>query len=501
MNTKAKGSVSPRKLKDEQLRKAVQGFKLVNLICNHAEIAMVAEVSKGTVHNKSKMIEELWSKDSNTPNDDKRFILERGIELGIKEIVGSESPTLEQIFGVIIGMHLKVETDALDNVDTIKSVWTIGRHITNIYKIICSYKDENGALVHSELKSAKYLRQTIDLDKLFIRSDSYLPSRYSKRWLANDTLRNFVELSLNEFLDGFIKNPAALTSIFPSFHMSSSDDTKKGFFTISYDNIYTIIKVDINILRQFEIRSVFNILMRMTKIIGNEIQIPAKHESSKADEFYGRSYNVFCSLRSIERKKLGYIGYDMSAAMQSICLQLIKATNEDYPMLWNYAHDKMYKKRIRAEIAQDLGIDIDEVKSKLTAFANGSTTEKKRHPYYKAFQEESNRLRKAVLKYANDNEPKILERAIEQSSRELPETVDWSDVERKETRAEMLSSSSVFFFVWTWYERQIRQAMIDALDGGIEVHDAVYSKKDIDTKIVEKEIYDQTRFRITIEKE
>ena len=93
---------------------------------------------------------------------------------------------------------------------------------------------------------------------------------------SNDTLRNFVELSLNEFLDGFIKNPAALTSIFPSFHMSSSDDTKKGFFTISYDNIYTIIKVDINILRQFEIRSVFNILMRMTKIIGNEIQIPAK---------------------------------------------------------------------------------------------------------------------------------------------------------------------------------------------------------------------------------
>lgn len=61
---------------------------------------MVAEVSKGTVHNKSKMIEELWSKDSNTPNEDKRFILERGIELGIKEIVGSERPTLEQVFGV-----------------------------------------------------------------------------------------------------------------------------------------------------------------------------------------------------------------------------------------------------------------------------------------------------------------------------------------------------------------------------------------------------------------
>ena len=87
------------------------------------------------------------------------------------------------------------------------------------------------------------------------------------------------------------------------------------------------------------------------------------------------------------------------------------------------------------------------------------------------------KLFQQAVKYVNDNEPRILERAIEQSSRELPETVDWSDVERKETRAEMLSSASVFFFVWTWYERQIRQAMIDALDGGIEVHDAVYSKR------------------------
>jgi len=60
-----------------------------------------------------------------------------------------------------------------------------------------------------------------------------------------------------------------------------------------------------------------------------QILVPIKHESKKTEEFYGRSYNVFCTLRSKERLELGYIGYDMSAAMQSISLQLIKATEND----------------------------------------------------------------------------------------------------------------------------------------------------------------------------
>jgi hypothetical protein len=187
--------------------------------------------------------------------------------------------------------------------------------------------------------------------------------------------------------------------------------------------------------------------------------------------------------------------------MQSISLQLIKATKADYPMLWDYTHDKEYKKRIRAEIAQALGIGVDEVKAKLTAYANGSITEIGLHDHYKTFQKESDKLRRAVLKYVSENEPKVLKKAIEQSKRELPDELDWSDTERQETPDEMRNTSSVFFFVWTWYERQVRQAMLDALGYGIEVHDAVYSERDIDPKLIEKEIYDQTRFTITIEKE
>ena len=40
------------------------------------------------------------------------------------------------------------------------------------------------------------------------------------------------------------------------------------------------------------------------------------------------------------------------------------------------------------------------------------------------------------------------------------------------------NKSSVFFFVWTYYEMLIRKAMLECLPDGIEVDDAVYSKND-----------------------
>ena len=42
---------------------------------------------------------------------------------------------------------------------------------------------------------------------------------------------------------------------------------------------------------------------------------------------------------------------------------------------------------------------------------------------------------------------------------------------------------------------------VSIYEAGIEVHDAVYSKRDIDEKILEQDIYSNTGFRIIIEKE
>lgn len=191
----------------------------------------------------------------------------------------------------------------------------------------------------------------------------------------------------------------------------------------------------------------------------------------------------------------------MNAALQSISLQLIQASAKDYPILWKYTHDKDFKKQIRTEIATDLNITIDEVKAKLTAFANGAISGKNKHKHYQTFSDESDRLRREVLKHVSVHEPEVLERATQQSKRILPDGLDWIDTETKETRGEMRNKSSVFFFVWTWYERLIRQAMLTVLTDGIELHDAVYSKMDVDASIIEDTIAKFNGFKVVIDVE
>jgi len=60
------------------------------------------------------------------------------------------------------------------------------------------------------------------------------------------------------------------------------------------------------------------------------------------------------------------------------------------------------------------------------------------------------------------------------------------------------NKSSVFFFIWTYYERLIRQAMLKVIPHGIEVHDVVYSKDVINNKLIEDTVYKETGFRIQI---
>lgn len=61
--------------------------------------------------------------------------------------------------------------------------------------------------------------------------------------------------------------------------------------------------------------------------------------------------------------------------------------------------------------------------------------------------------------------------------------------------------SSVFFFIWTQYERKIREAMkipfTNQLDI-IDVHDAIYSKEEVSLDLIEKAVFEQTGFRVKV---
>ena len=518
-------------LKQENLRQAVKGCSLIKLKMNLSEISSIAEINEKTAQNHRKEIQKYWSEKSIKPDADKDFIRRRIIELGIKEMFDSNEASIEVIFGVILGTYLKVDTDLLDRSKSLREVRTIGKYIIKIYRLICTYKHDKGIPVHSNNRSAKYILQKINknnFSKLFIRSNDYIISKRSKRWKSEELLKIYVEKSVKELLNLLPKltgreliyesNNYPYMSPQNGVKITSSSIINNNIININTtnsniinttinnianitDNIANIIDIKISDLKNFEdVNSVFNLLVRAVKITKTSIFVPIIHESS-TDETLGRSYNVFSRIRSKERLRLGYISYDMNAALQSISLQLIKADEKDYPVLWKYTHDKEHKKKIRLKIAEALGLDVDEVKKKLTAFANGSASGINLHEYYKDFQKESDKLRRAVLQHINETEPDVLERAREQSKRELPEELDWSDTKSKETLRLIRDKASVFFFAWTWYERKVRQAMLTVLTDGIELHDAVYSKMDISANRVQDAIRDETGFNIIIEKE
>jgi hypothetical protein len=485
---------SAHQLKQENLKQAAQGFKMVGLRKNLAEMASVAGISERTVQNHRERVDEYWVEEGRDDEQAREFVRRRSIELGIEEVLGSEEPNMEELFGALLGTHLKIDTEILEKVEGLREVRTVGKHIAKVYRLVASYKHGDGVPIHSENQSVKYILQTVGgkVGWLFTRSRYYEVDRRAKRWKPTVGLREMVERSVHELLR-VLPELGDVEFIYLVPHMSPQNGAK-------LDRSTKIIEIQIPGLRGFEVNSLFNLLMRIVKVTKTSIFVPIVHEAS-TDEALGRNYNVFCRLRSRERLELGYISYDMNAALQSICLQLIGASRANYPVLWDYTHDKELKRRMRLEVAEALKIDLDTVKSKLTAFANGSVSGIRSHRYYKAFQEESERLRRAVLKHVQETEPEVLARAVEQSRRELPEELDWSDTESQETLDEMRDKASVFFFVWTWYERIIRKAMLTVLTDGLEVHDAVYSKMDIDPEIVRRAIHERTGFDILVDKE
>lgn len=376
MDTKIENDVLMLKPTDEKLRKTVQGFKLVNLKCNKAEIALISGMSERTIHTKNQIIDEFWSKGSHSPDDDKNFIIESVIAIQIAEL-NSESTTLGHALGVILGTYLKVETDLLDKAESLKKVWTIGQYIANIHSKVCSYKNkDDGVPIHSTNDVyAKYILNSknmdkLSLDKLFLRSDDYEIGKYSKRWLSTELLIKYIDISSNKLLD-IISNTNNCESIFScssSFvsHMlhqkgaiqgtvqgnvninmlrqkgaiqgtcqnsANNNKKRKPFFKLNHDYVFGILTVKIDILKQFDTNSKFILLKHTSELIKDELWVSMKHRG-KSSEYLGRAYNVFCSLHPHERLQLSYISYDMSAAMQSISLQLINGTKDDYPMLW-----------------------------------------------------------------------------------------------------------------------------------------------------------------------
>jgi len=61
--------------------------------------------------------------------------------------------------------------------------------------------------------------------------------------------------------------------------------------------------------------------------------------------------------------------------------------------------------------------------------------------------------------------------------------------------------TSIYFFIWTQWERQIRESMMSCFNNPSschQVHDAVYSKQIIDSVTIEEKVLEYTGFKVQI---
>ncbi len=213
------------------------------------------------------------------------------------------------------------------------------------------------------------------------------------------------------------------------------------------------------------------------------------------DRHYSRIYSIFTSISSDTRKQLGYKNYDIGSAMQTISLQLVKNPQE-YPLHKELVDDKT---AFRTKVMLEMGKSMSETKQELSKADNLDNVPKRyaKYPILQRYCQEAQKLRKEVIEAVD----KICyTRAYELAK---PSYIKKWNKRKKEYEyiADTKKESSLFFFIWTQYEREIRHAMMSCFniqEACHEVHDAIYSKEDISIGLLEKRVLELTGFEVRI---
>jgi len=111
------------------------------------------------------------------------------------------------------------------------------------------------------------------------------------------------------------------------------------------------------------------------------------------DRQESRVYSCFTAVSSDTRKKLGFINYDIGAALQSICLHLVPDLSL-YPLHQELVDDKT---AFRQKIMTETGKDLAWVKRELSKLDNEPTGKTQASSTLQAYYDEGLRLRKDVI--------------------------------------------------------------------------------------------------------
>lgn len=249
--------------------------------------------------------------------------------------------------------------------------------------------------------------------------------------------------------------------------------------------------VDINLLKDIKLRDVMLLMNDCIGYMNGFVIRPQPEDKQKS-----RVYSVMTSISSETRTKLGFKGYDIGCAMQTICMNLVKDIKK-YPLHLEYVNDKH---AFRQRIMRETDKDITWVKKIFSAIDNMAKLPKKIDKYQtiSEYFKEALRLRKEIVEGA---EIELKYNADRFAKNKI--IIRWHGIGNKPTFEQSIEKkeSSMFFFIWTQWEREIREHMKLAFlhpKACHDVHDAIYSKEIVEPSIIEEKVKELTGFKIKI---
>lgn len=377
--------------------------------------------------------------------------------------------TLKQSFSDIVGSLVgyslrrhKVESG--HKLKKSRTIETLGIHLLKVYIKSVLGKGH----IHSKNPSLHYLhhRTTTNLvTKLFVKGKSWKAGGYSISYEPTPQM----EVIVYEAFESFMKIPV----------LEITDNIERAF--VQNTNIEYFHK---DALFQMHIKDKVFLMSRVVGYKDNKyyFRIDAKDEQSS------RIYSSITALKSESREVMGFYNYDMSVAQTSICLHLVQDTSK-YPQ-----HQEMVsnKRKYRNKIQELTGWDYKRVKKELSALDNGKSINgytKRIKRALQPFVDESIAMMEDVLKSVQENDPIIYAQAVLMAK----DSMKHGEVIGKKP-------ASIYFFIWTQYERRIRDSMKSCFTmPAYDCHDAVYSREIVDVIVLEDKVLKDTGFNVKIE--
>lgn len=402
-------------------------------------------------------------------NTFERVTLSLGIPLQLDDTeqefdMRKNAKSFRNLLHVLTLLTLK-DLGIISNSFSISKQYNYGENVFESYLTVVSGSGQ----VSSKQKNMRWLNEQ-DAKKLKARlfstsKNMYRAGSYSMKYIPTDFAKNIFELSFD-----FLK----------------AIDFKHSDLELQVLDF----SVELKILKQIRLR---DIMLLLGDCIGYQNGFVIRPKLT--DRQHSRIYSVFTNVGSITRKILGFYNYDIGAALQTICLQLT-SDPAVYPLHQEYVNNKI---EFRNKIQQETSQTEQWVKKELSKINNLDIMPKKYNQYtiLRTYYKEAQQLREEIIDTA---EPEILSRATDYAKIKYKKI--WIVDEKKfDYIIDGKKESSVFFFIWTQWERQIRESMMSCFyepSACHQVHDAVYSKEIVNPQIIEDKVLNDTGFKVNI---